>query len=134
MSPALQLVRNIQAAIEAAGISNATSRDSSDTMGLPNVAVILDNPSRMDGLPGLYDVSGRIELKMSPDDQTEAQRGASQTQLYELVADIPTISARIADNLKLYLFKIEGDTISEDDPLVTYSIGFSAKLSLIPTT
>lgn len=134
MSPALQIIRNLQAAIEAAGISNATSHDSSDTMGLPAVAVTLDNATRNDGLPGIYDITGRIELRMSPDDQTEAQRESSQTQLWELVGDIPTISARISDNLRIYLFKVEGDSISEDDPFITYSIGFSAKISLIPTT
>lgn len=134
MSPALQIIRNLQSAIEAAGISNATSHDSSETIGLPSVQVTLDNASRNDGLPGIYDVTGRIELRMSPDDQTEAQRTASQTELYELVADIPTISARISDNLRLYLFKIEGDTLTDDDPFIIYSIGFSAKISLTPTS
>lgn len=134
MSPALQIIRNLQSAIEAAGIFNATSHDSSETIGLPSVQVTLDNASRNDGLPGIYDVTGRIELRMSPDDQTEAQRTASQTELYELVADIPTISARISDNLRLYLFKIEGDTLTDDDPFIIYSIGFSAKISLTPTS
>ena len=134
MSPALQLTRNLQAAIEAVGISNVTAHDSSESMNLPNVTVTLDSTSRNAGLPGIYDVSGRIELRTSPDDQTETQRATAQTQLWELVADIPTISARISDNLRLYIFKVEGDTITEDDPFFTYSIAFSAKVSLTPTT
>jgi len=133
MSPGLQLTRNIAAALHAMGFSGVTGHDSSDTTTTPRITAAFDNSTRLDGLPGLYDVTGRIELEMSPDDQTQSERGDAQAALWEAVADIPAFSARIGTNINLYIWKIEGESISEDDPLVTYSIPFSARISLNPT-
>jgi hypothetical protein len=132
MSPALQLIRNISAALTALGVSGASAHDSGDTTSLPKVVAILDNSTRIEGLPGLYDVTGQIEMQISPDDYGLSERQELQADLWATVADIERFSAAIGTNLNLYIWKIESESISEDDPLFTYSIQFSARISLTP--
>lgn len=132
MSPGHQLCRNIAGAISAAGISNAYAHDSGTTMGLPSVSVAYDNALRLQGLPGIYDVTGRIIRRSSPEDETMAERAQACATLWDIVADIPAMESAIDTNLRIYIFKIEGDNFAEDDPLFEYTINYSAKISTNP--
>ena len=130
ISAAQILMDNLANAIANANVT-AYVHTEGDNLPMPRCTIELDGCQRIAGLPGIFDINGRVVYTASLDDNTRSNILDVFGNIYDVVADLE-IKPNINTNLNLYFFSFEGDDITEDDPLLKLNLNWTAKASLIP--